>query len=258
MIVLVILKWIGIVLLSIVGLLLFLLCLVLFAPVRYTAALEKEEDFRYGFLAGWLFPLFYIRKPIKKERIFFYILGIPVAPLSGKEDTSSEDFLDAGEGKSEQEKEEKSAAKERKREKRESAGRTEKEKGKKKSFSFESVSSIIEFIRDKETQSVYQKLKREVGMLLRYLLPTKVTGQLQIGTGDPASTGLMIGGISLIPLAYQKGIHIVPDFEEKNVRGSCKIRGRIRVIYFVRLAIRLYRDREIRRVWDRMKKKEAV
>ena len=81
-VVLAILKWIGIILLSIVGLLLFFVVLLLFVPVRYVAVAEYEECFQYAFRVGWLFPLFYIRKSMKKQDIFLYVLGIPVKSLS--------------------------------------------------------------------------------------------------------------------------------------------------------------------------------
>ena len=81
-VVLAILKWIGIILLSIVGLLLFFVVLLLFVPVRYVAVAEYQECFRYAFRVGWLFPLFYIRKSMKKQDIFLYVLGIPVKSLS--------------------------------------------------------------------------------------------------------------------------------------------------------------------------------
>ena len=269
-VVLAILKWIGIILLSIVGLLLFFVVLLLFVPVRYVAVAEYQECFRYAFRVGWLFPLFYIRKSMKKQDIFLYVLGIPVKSLSRdggrkkkqkEEKKETEDSVLKQHEQEGQEKTKKPEVLEKSKtteQRKQKKVKNNKKKKTKKSFSFESVSSIMKFIRDKEIHSAFRKLKRELWSVLCYLSPRRMWGEFRIGTGDPASTGLMIGGISLMPFVYQKGVHIVPDFENKVFRGNCKIRGRIRVIYFVRLLLRLYRDKELRRVWNRLNKKEAA
>ena len=100
----------------------------------------------------------------------------------------------------------------------------------KKRFSFGRVSSIINIIREKETRSAVRKLIREFRALLCYLSPKRARLDFRIGTGDPQTTGLLIGAV----------------------------RGRMRVFYFIRLIIRVYRDEELRRVWNRINKKEAV
>ncbi len=80
------------------------------------------------------------------------------------------------------------------------------------------------------------------------------------GTGDPASTGLLIGGISLLPFAYREGIVITPDFDDRVFAADGMIKGQIRILYFIRLCIRLYRDKELRKLWNKIQKlkKEAA
>lgn len=81
-----------------------------------------------------------------------------------------------------------------------------------------------------------------------------------MGTGDPSTTGMLLGGISLFPVAYQDGLRIVPDFEEKHFEADGFIKGRIRMIYFLRLLHRLYQDRELKALWKQINKvkKEAA
>ena len=104
------------------------------------------------------------------------------------------------------------------------------------------------------TRSTIRKLRHEVWELLKYIWPTSIRGQIIFGTGDPATTGQIIGGISMLPLVYKKGLAIRPDFEEQCLRGEGTAKGRIRLVYLVRVAIRLYFDKEVRRTWKRFQK----
>lgn len=277
-VVLAILKWIGLIIAGLLGLILLIAALVLFVPVRYRVLAEYEDSLRYAFRFSYLYPLFFIRKKMDETGAVMCILGIPVkSRLRGKRKPKREKSARKNEvqkeGALEERPSEKEAPEERtvkksstssgKQQGDESAKKSreskkKKEKKKKKHFSFDRISSIISFIREKETRSAIGKAKRELGALLRYLSPKKVELDFRIGTGDPAMTGIIIGGISLLPFVYQKGIHIVPDFEEKVVRGNGKMKGRVRVIYFLRLIVRVYRDKELRRVWNRINNKEAA
>ncbi len=103
-------------------------------------------------------------------------------------------------------------------------------------------------------------MRNELRLLLCYLAPRKINGRFVIGTGDPASTGLLIGGISLLPFAYREGIVITPDFDDRVFAADGMIKGQIRILYFIRLCIRLYRDKELRKLWNKIQKlkKEAA
>ncbi len=274
-VVLAILKWIGLIIAGLLGIVLVIVALLLFVPVRYRVSAEYEDSLRYAFQFNYLYPLFSIRKKMDEPEVVLYIFGIPVKSRpGGKQGPPGENAVKKNEEPGEKNSKEKAplknipeendvergntaSGKRREGRKNKKSRKNKKEKEKKR-FSFDRISSIISFIREKETRSAIGKAKRELIALLRYLLPTKAELDFRIGTGDPATTGLIIGGISLMPFVYQKGIHIVPDFEEKVVQGNGKIKGRIRVIYFIRLLVRMYRDKELRRVWNRMNKKEAA
>lgn len=272
-VVLTILKWIGIVLSGIVGVLLLLLALLLFVPVRYVLWVRSEDAIQYSFRFSWLFPLVYVKKTLVEKNVVLCILGIPIYNLWGREKEP--------EKKSEKKPEKKPKEKPEEKPEKEPEKKTEetlpeqeeqrmqnkapkkntkkkkqpkKKKHKKNRFSFESLSGIIKFIREEETKHAVVTLKKELCALLQYLSPSRLEGDFLIGTGTPASTGLLFGGISLIPAVYQKGLQLTPDFEEKTFRGEGKLKGRIRVIYFIRLVIRIYRDEELQRVWKRMNK----
>lgn len=121
-------------------------------------------------------------------------------------------------------------------------------------FLFQKISGIIKFVRREDTRKVIRLLKKELWALILYIFPGKIRGEVHVGTGDPAYTGILIGGISLIPAVYRKGFRVIPDFDDAVFEADVTMAGRMRVIYFLRLFMRLYREENIRRIWDRFRK----
>ena len=170
-------------------------------------------------------------------------------PLQDNKEETGEPVLAAQEEKKEQ----------RKDKKKKTFSRTKKAKKKKskKNFSFQGLSSIMKCV--KQNKKLLKRLYREIKELVKYLTPKKVRGTFAFGTGDPSSTGLVTGLISLFPIAYQEGVLVTPDFEEKRLDADFFVKGRMRVIYFLRLFLRLYQDKELKRMWKQIHrlKKEA-
>lgn len=287
-VVLAILKWIGIVLGGILGLLLLLTALLLLVPARYyIRGTGMGKEILYTYRVSWLLRILEIRKNKKSQAARLYVFGIPVCRLSGDREKAADGDKVTNKGKvpnenkasngdkapNEGEVPEKAEVENRTSDKTKGnitdRKKTEKKvlkikprsKKKKKSFSFEKVSSIIRFIRDAENRRAFRKIKREIHLLFRYLAPRKVKGQFVIGTGDPAATGLLFGGISLLPFVYREGVHIYPDFENRVFQAEGYMKGRIRILYLIRLVIRVYPDKELRMLWknvNQVNKKEAA
>ncbi len=128
---------------------------------------------------------------------------------------------------------------------------------KKIGFIFYKLSSIIDIVKDKTSRRTVKRLVKEVIRMIRYIGPKKIKGTLRFGTGDPSSTGLILAGVSMCKLAYRKDVSITPDFEEKCLVGDAFVKGRVRVVYFVRMALRIWFDKDVHRLWKnyrRMKK----
>ena len=49
----------------------------------------------------------------------------------------------------------------------------------------------------------------------------------------------------MFPVAYTEGLHIYPNFEEKEFDADAYAKGRIRMLYFLRLFLRGYMDNDI-------------
>ncbi len=308
MIILIILKWIGIVLLSILGLILGLLLLILFVPFRYGVSVSHPkmgDKISYGFRVSWALRFISLRKKENEDRIVLRILGIPIKKINDESEEHEGDIFEeeTKDEKKEEKEKEKSIKKEEKAIKKEEkeANREERirikeqkreEKRRKKSgyvekpvreptafekliqkikdkiseirnkifdilkkirLVFRKISAIIEFVRDTTTKKVMKKLTKEIVRLIKYVFPKKIKANLVFGTGDPAATGYILAGVSMCPAVYKKNVIVRPDFEEKVIIGNASAYGRIRVIYFVRLAIRVLRDKEMRATYKKIK-----
>ncbi len=121
-------------------------------------------------------------------------------------------------------------------------------------FIFYKLSSIIDIVRDRAPRRTIKRLVKEVVRMIRYVGPKKISGTVEFGTGDPSSTGLILGGVSLCKLAYQKDVSITPNFEEKCLVGNATVKGRVRVVYFLRMALRIWFDKDVHHLWRRYRR----
>lgn len=104
-----------------------------------------------------------------------------------------------------------------------------------------------------------QMCKGEIGWVLKRLKPDKFEADLIIGMEDPATTGEILAICGMIYPLIGRHVHIAGDFEceKTRVEGSLYIRGRIRAFTFLRIAIRLYFNKDIKKL-IKLLKKEAV
>ena len=279
--------------LGLLALVLLILLLVLFVPVRYRVGLRtgEEERFSYGIHVTWILHAISVRKKLDEDSIVIRILGIPVSRMGGsapagekaasgeppdeeeeilpepaaetKPEPAVEETTDTGPEEeeperipliSESEETPKKGPISRIREKIDRMKSKIRERIKKFGFLFFRLSSIMDLVKDSSVRNTVKKLLKETVRMVRYVGPKKITGTLEFGTGDPASTGLILGGVSLMRTAHRKGVSITPNFEEKCLVGNCELRGRIRGVYFVRMAIRIWFDKEVRRLWKRYRR----
>lgn len=267
--ILAILKILGILLLVVLSLALFASGSLLFIPVRYVVEFRKGEPVRLGFRVSWFLRAVQLHKSISGDRIYMDLFGIDIRDLKHlfrrrkKEEeehpvTKSrielvDDLYDEVKRQENfQREEEKNQEVQVETDYEDHEAGEEEDGGKaegrsKKSFSFDKISSIITFIRNYEHRSGLRKIKKELMALCRYLMPDKVRGKISFGTGDPCTTGWILGAVSMFRAAYTEGLTILPDFEEKMFEAEGYAKGKVRVIYFLRLFLRGYMDDDIKR-----------
>lgn len=115
-----------------------------------------------------------------------------------------------------------------------------------------------EFVENPRVQEAISLVWEDVKKLLRHILPTKTEGNVIFGCEDPAVTGgiLAVLGMS-IPL-HKNCIQVTPLFEgENHLEGYAKVKGRFYGSVFLKTALEIYLNKNIKYVVNRWKHKEA-
>ena len=109
-----------------------------------------------------------------------------------------------------------------------------------------------------EFKPAVTKLFGQLWYLLKKIKPSKIEGEVVFGTGDPATTGQVIGAVAAVYGFFPEKLHIRPDFEEKKYEGHIHGKGKLRLIHVVIIAVRLILDKQFRYVVKKLLAKEGA
>lgn len=272
------LKIIGIVILAIIAFIIFLLCLVLFAAVRYKINLEADGDIKSvrGILkVRWILGIVSLTVKYPGDgQVVLRIFGIPVL---GRKKRKKKKKVKAvkreakQEAKTEVRIEEKPAAvkpdktetekphtkeqhikKPHKKQKRSFFKKFTERKNKDKKF--DKIKPVFDILKDTQNKGAVDALKNAVICAINHCGPKKFKVNMIIGTGDPCNTGLLFGAFGIIMALIKGEYNISPDFYNKRIEGYMYIKGRIRsavVLYYI---LKIYADKDIKRMAGQIKK----
>ena len=99
-------------------------------------------------------------------------------------------------------------------------------------------------------QHVVKKTLGELKYLLKHFGIRKIASDLTFSLADPALTGQILGLLCIIPVLYTGDVHIYPDFEAEQlyIKGTFSVKGRVRIIRLLIVAVRMILDKEVRTV----------
>ena len=117
--------------------------------------------------------------------------------------------------------------------------------------------SVKKFFRSKMFREALLHAKKEVLYFLKKAAPKKVTGTVRFGFDDPALTGETLGILGMIYGKLPKDLSIQPDFEQEILRGDVRMKGSFQAVTAVGIALRLFRDQNLRKTIRHFKHKEA-
>lgn len=299
---LLILKIIGITLLSVLGLLLLVLLLVLFVPVRYKIRVIHTPENTHGKVrVSFLFPLLlvtveYLKKLSYKVRIFGFALVNSEKPKKEKKiRPKKQKSKKAKKKQGKQQKEvtepvvetvlvtdpeteetnlsEEPKIKEDSEARQKKAANTQKKQG-----FFEKIKSKISKIRE-TISNVTQKIKRllhqkeevkrilskpetkkalafvwdKLKGLLKHILPRKIKGYAAFGADDPATTGQVLGVLSVVYARTGQLLEIRPNFQEKQLECDVELIGRVQVFTLLVIAVKVFLNQELRQLITELK-----
>lgn len=277
---LLILKILGIVLLVLLGILLALLLIVFFVPVRYQGSGYREEGdpvpVHVQLKVTWLLHLvrvsfIYPEEAFLKVKVLFFQI-LPAKEKKKKASNKKEAGHVVRDTASDQ--------------KISDEGNTVVEDGGddrrtlldfvRKLFSairnikytirkiYDKINHIIHniryYIRILQTESfkrAFVLCREQLLRLMKIVLPRKVSGTFTIGMEDPAATGQILSIYGILYPLIGDSITVIPDFEKPVMEGSFRFKGKITAFTLIRIAAKIYFDKDLKRVIC-LFKKEAV
>ena len=117
--------------------------------------------------------------------------------------------------------------------------------------------SVKKFFRSKMFREALLHAKKEVLYFLKKAAPKKVTGTVRFGFNDPALTGETLGILGMIYGKLPKDLSIQPDFEQEILQGNVRMKGSFQAVTAAGIALRLFRDQNLRKTIRHFKHKEA-
>lgn len=289
---LLILKILGIVLLVLLGILLALLLIVLFVPVRYQGSGYREEGdpvpMHVQLKVTWLLHLvrvsfIYPEQAFLKVKILFF----QILPVKEKKKKASNKKEADGKKPKTDKKEVGSDVRDTASDQKISdEGNTAVEDGGddrrtlldfvRKLFSairnikytirkiYDKINHIIHniryYIKILQTESfkrAFVLCREQLLRLMKIVLPRKVSGTFTIGMEDPAATGQILSIYGILYPLIGDSITVIPDFEKPVMEGSFRFKGKITAFTLIRIAAKIYFDKDLKRVIC-LFKKEAV
>lgn len=289
---LLILKILGIVLLVLLGLLLALLLIVLFVPVRYQGSGYREEGdpvpVHVQLKVTWLLHLvrvsfIYPEEAFLKVKVLFF----QILPAKEKKKKASNKKEADGKKPKTDKKEVGSDVRDTASDQKISdEGNTAVEDGGddrrtlldfvRKLFSairnikytirkiYDKINHIIHniryYIKILQTESfkrAFVLCREQLLRLMKIVLPRKVSGTFTIGMEDPAATGQILSIYGILYPLIGDSITVIPDFEKPVMEGSFRFKGKITAFTLIRIAAKIYFDKDLKRVIC-LFKKEAV
>lgn len=289
---LLILKILGIVLLVFLGILLALLLIVLFVPVRYQGSGYREEGdpvpMHVQLKVTWLLHLvrvsfIYPEEAFLKVKVLFFQI---LPAKEKKKKASNKKEADGKKPKTDKKEVGSDVSDTASDQKISDEGNTAVEDGGddrrtlldfvRKLFSairnikytirkiYDKINHIIHniryYIKILQTESfkkAFMLCREQLLRLMKIVLPRKVSGTFTIGMEDPAATGQILSIYGILYPLIGDSITVIPDFEKPVMEGSFRFKGKITAFTLIRIAAKIYFDKDLKRVIC-LFKKEAV
>lgn len=283
-ILLLILKIVGIAILAVLGLVLLVLALILFVPVFYRVRIiHNPQQTKVTAKVSFLWPAFsavirYLKKISFKVKIFGIAVMDSEKPKKEKkpgrkknkkqeEKKEGEKVLssDAAPGKEEQkempqpEEEPSDIRKGPVKEKKPGLFAKIKAKIQKIRETIRKITTKIKRVihqkdealrifRKPETKSAISFAWDKLKKLLKHVLPKKIKGYIAYGADNPATTGQVIGILSVIYARTGMLLEIRPNFTEKQLETDVLLKGRIQLFTLLLIALKVMLNKELKQV----------
>ena len=115
-----------------------------------------------------------------------------------------------------------------------------------------------DFLEHPRVQAGISLVWTHAKFLIRHVLPTGMDGEITFSTEDPSITGAILAVLGMTIPFHKNCVRVRPLFSGENYcQGNVRIKGRIYGIVFVRAAVSIYFNKNIKYVIRRCKTRRA-
>lgn len=119
---------------------------------------------------------------------------------------------------------------------------------------FENIEYYLDIITSDTFERAFELSKKELIRLFEAIKPRKIRGHIDFGAEEPDTTGKVLSVYSAVYPYIGRELSLVPHFDEKVLEGSIYLRGRIRLFTLLVIAVRVYFNKDVKRIIKLFKK----
>ena len=112
----------------------------------------------------------------------------------------------------------------------------------------ENIEYYLNILQSDTFKTSYELCKDELRSIFSYIKPRKFQADVIIGLDDPASTAKILSYYGILYPFVGNHVTVVPDFDKKRMEGTVIIKGKIKLFTFIKAAVRIYFNKDIKRL----------
>lgn len=124
----------------------------------------------------------------------------------------------------------------------------------------ETISDTIEYYREVVEGEAFKSslalCKKELAGIIKSVKPRKFEVSLIVGMEDPASTGEILAVCGMLYPIIGGHVDVRGDFENRRLEGRVLIVGKLRMFTFLRAAVKVYFNKDIRKLYKLLKRRQ--
>lgn len=110
------------------------------------------------------------------------------------------------------------------------------------------IEEIKSMVNDAENRELVSLIISQIKRLFKEIKPKKYDINVHFGFQEPDVTGKVLMYIAVFYGLTGLNINIKPEFEEKFFEGDCYLKGRVRVITLLLIALKVYKNKRFKQI----------
>lgn len=115
----------------------------------------------------------------------------------------------------------------------------------------------VDLMEQEESKEAISLCKDQLLFFLNHIKPRRLKAHITFGTGDPSTTGQILGYASMFYPIYGNNVSLNPDFTNEILEGDIYLKGRVRVFMILRIGFKVMFNKNLKQ-FIKLLKREAI